>query len=325
VTLVVAVVFLLLFVEQSQSLLRLNSWPTESWRKLCENDRCLRVVSLNCGDGGIRSLREVTDWKPDLVLLQESPSEESVRDVAWELYGDEAFVLYHWNSSMIGRGRLQDRTSDESAHFVHGRVILSEGAQLDVVSVRLSAPVSQLDFWTSNFWQAHRDRRIDHRNEIEELLVHLENRANSLPTIVGGDFNAPPYDAALWPLQERFQETFSEAGRGWGGTGSNEYPLFRVDQIWVSESVRVGVTFSRKTVHSDHRMVVCDLLFAEECTRQMAQTDFLMSYLCSIRGLGQQPGERPVEESGGVVILAGDQLAVHQNIVGGRAGISDRA
>lgn len=264
VTLVVAVAFLLLFVEQSQSLLRLSAWPTREWQTLCNDDHCLRVISLNCGDGGVRSLREVAEWKPDLVLIQESPGENIVRQVARELYGEEAFVLYHWNSSMIGRGRLQDQSPDESSHFVHGRVILPEGEQLDVVSLRLSAPVSRLDFWSSSFWQDHRDRRRDHRSEIEELLTHLEKHENSPRTIVGGDFNVAAYDAALWPLQERFQETFSEAGRGWGGTGSNESPLFRVDQIWVNEEFRIGATFSRKTLHSDHRMVVSDLLMTPQ-------------------------------------------------------------
>lgn len=259
VTLVLAIVFLLLFVEQSQSLLRLTSWPTESWRKLCKDDRCLRVVSLNCGDGGIRSLREVADGNPDLVLIQESPSEESVREVAQELYGEEAFILYGWNSSIVGRGEMREQFIVVSDHFVHVRVKLNAGQEIDVVSLRLSAPVARLDFWSPGFWQDHRDARQKHREQIEELLVHLEDQPNSSRIIVGGDFNAPAYDAALWPLREHFQETFSEAGRGWGGTGSNEYPLFRVDQIWVSDEFRIGATYSVKTVHSDHRMVVCHL------------------------------------------------------------------
>ena len=43
----------------------------------------------------------------------------------------------------------------------------------------------------------------------------------------------------------------------------------------------------------------------------------------SILRLGQQSGKCPAEESGGVVVFAGDQFAVHQDIVGGGTGISD--
>ena len=263
VTLVVWVVFLLLFVEQSVTLFRDGAWPTEQWQSACQEHHCLRVVSLNCGDGGVKSLREVIEWKPDLVLIQESPTEEDVRQVAQELFGEEAFILYGWNSSIIGQGELQEQFQDESDHFIHARWKLVSDHELDVVSLRLSPPVARLDFLAPGFWQEHRDRRQEHRQEIEEMLNHLENHAASSHVILGGDFNAPAYDDALWSLNDDFQDTFAAAGRGWGGTGSNESPMFRVDQIWVGDAFRVGATFSVKTVQSDHRMVICDLLLSE--------------------------------------------------------------
>jgi len=50
------------------------------------------------------------------------------------------------------------------------------------------------------------------------------------------------------------------AGIGWGSTGTNHYPLFRVDQIWVSRHFRAESVTAQKTIHSDHRMVLCDLI-----------------------------------------------------------------
>ena len=81
--------------------------------------------------------------------------------------------------------------------------------------------------------------------------------------IVGGDFNAPPRDAALTPLRPRLFDTFTEAGRGWGNTGTNDYPLFRVDQIWASRGFKAESVTAHKTIHSDHRMVVCDLVLRQ--------------------------------------------------------------
>jgi endonuclease/exonuclease/phosphatase (EEP) superfamily protein YafD len=77
--------------------------------------------------------------------------------------------------------------------------------------------------------------------------------------IVGGDFNAPPTDDALAAFRQRLSDSFLTAGHGWGATGTNEYALFRVDQIWVSDGLQPASVTAHKTQHSDHRMVVCDL------------------------------------------------------------------
>ena len=38
----------------------------------------------------------------------------------------------------------------------------------------------------------------------------------------------------------------------------------RVDQIWVSRHFRAESVTAQKTIHSDHRMVVCDLIVLNE-------------------------------------------------------------
>jgi hypothetical protein len=260
VTLVVWGLFTFLFVEQIWTLSRSSEWPTQEWTELCQQHDCLRVVSLNCGDGGVKSLREVDEWNPDLVLIQESPGDEDVRQAARKLFGENAFVVYDGETTIIGRGELETQISEEAGQFVHARVILPQDQTIQVVSLHLSPPVFRTDFWTPGFWSDHYQRRREHRTEIEELLSHLEQHVDDSPLIVGGDFNAPPYDDALLRMNHDFQDTFLMAGRGWGGTGSNESGMFRVDQIWVNDEFRIGAAFTVKTVHSDHRMVVCDLL-----------------------------------------------------------------
>ncbi len=80
--------------------------------------------------------------------------------------------------------------------------------------------------------------------------------------IIGGDFNAPQGDAVFRLLGPRLHDTFPEGGRGWGNTITNGFPFLRIDQVWASGSIRADRVIARRTRHSDHRIVVCDLVIA---------------------------------------------------------------
>lgn len=45
-----------------------------------------------------------------------------------------------------------------------------------------------------------------------------------------------------------------------GDTFMNDFPILRIDQVWTSEHFRAVGARAKKAEHSDHRMVVCDLL-----------------------------------------------------------------
>jgi endonuclease/exonuclease/phosphatase (EEP) superfamily protein YafD len=61
-------------------------------------------------------------------------------------------------------------------------------------------------------------------------------------------------------LPGRLRDAFREAGAGWQNTATNDFPLLRFDQVWVSEHWRVNRLSVKKSEHSDHRTVVCDLI-----------------------------------------------------------------
>jgi endonuclease/exonuclease/phosphatase family metal-dependent hydrolase len=252
-----------LFVEEIHSLVRTGSRPTAEWQVARERGRAIRVVSLNCYVANPRSAAEVAQFEPDIVLLQESPSREHLQHLAREVFGDGGSFLWGGDTSILANGRIQPGTVDPSSHFVHATVELPGGVELDVISVRLHPPVFRLDFWDSGFWIDHRNNRVKHRDQILDVMQVVAGIPQSAHLIVGGDFNAPPLDAALSPLRQRLFDTFTEAGRGWGNTGTNDYPLFRVDQIWATRSATAETVTAQKTIHSDHRMVVCDLVLTE--------------------------------------------------------------
>ena len=257
------VAYTTVFVEEVRSLARWGSWPTAQWQTARERGRAIRVVSLNCYVANPSSAAEVAAYEPDIVLLQESPTREHLQHLAREIFGNDGTFLWGGDTSILTNGQIQPRAVNTSSHFVHAAVELPTGIEVDVISVRLNPPVFRLDFWAPGFWIDHKNNRTKHRRQIRKVMQVVQKIPQSAHLIVGGDFNAPPRDDALTPLRRRLFDTFTEAGRGWGNTGTNNSPLFRVDQIWASRNFNADSVTAQKTIHSDHRMVVCDLILTE--------------------------------------------------------------
>ena len=252
-------VFGFLFVEEVRSLTRTWTMSAADWQTVRETGRGLRVVSFNCNVGQTRSVEEVAAWQPDIVLLQESPGSEQLGKLTASLFGQDGNFLCGGDVSILTHGKIRSTFADPKSHFVHAEIELPSGVLVDVVSVRLAPPVPRVDFWMPSFWGDHRNKRIEHRKQIAELMRHVQGIPKTHHLIVGGDFNAPPIDDSLSALRQRLSDSFLSAGHGWGATGTNEYPLFRVDQIWMSNNLQGEAVTAHKTHHSDHRMVVCDV------------------------------------------------------------------
>ena len=110
-------VFLLAFAEEPWSLLRSLTPPGVAPERTGE---ALRVVSLNCNVGDASAAGEVARYRPDVVLLQESPSRGEVEAVARALFGADAGVVSGVDASMIVRGRVvpADLTPEQRSYFV---------------------------------------------------------------------------------------------------------------------------------------------------------------------------------------------------------------
>jgi len=220
--------------------------------------RPLRIVSLNCANDH-RCVADLQRAQPDVVLIQEAPGEEALADMAAQLFGDAGHVLAGGDTAILARGRVTARFVDRRTHFVAGTVVFENGGRLNCVSLRLATPVSRLDFWSGGFWDDHRQLRALHRRQLREVLARAGEFAPASGFVVGGDFNAPPIDRALDEIRPGLADSFARAGLGWGATGTNAWPLFRVDQVWTNPAVTVTQVTAEKTRYSDHRMVVCDV------------------------------------------------------------------
>lgn len=251
VLLAVWVVYGLAFSEEWTSLRRFG-------RTEARIPNTVRVVTLNCAGGSAEAAGEVAAFRPDIVLLQESPSGSEVEALAKKLFGPEGAMVKGPDASIVARGPVVPRKLPRgTADFVVADVSVG-GRPVRVVSLRLLPPVFRIDLFSPSSWQELAQNRQARRSEIADLVAFL---GGSAPTILGGDFNCQSGDRALDAMPVWLRDAFYEGGRGWGHSAVNDYPLARIDQIWVSPEWRVEQEFVQKTVFSDHRMVVCDLVF----------------------------------------------------------------
>ena len=200
--------------------------------------------------------------KPDVVLLQESPGHDALATIARNLFGDEGSFVAGGDTAILARGAIKPLFVDRGAHFIVGRVKFKDGRELDCVSLRLAPPPSRLDFWTLGFWSEHREMRHRHRRQLRQVVAQLHEIA-SQSLVIGGDFNTTGLDRALDELRPQLNDAFDGSGTGWGATGTNDWPLFRVDQIWTNTGLIPVSVLAEKTDCSDHRMVLCDVRVGE--------------------------------------------------------------
>lgn len=223
----------------------------------------LRVVTLNCA-GSAAAAREVIPYDPDIVLFQETPSRRELIALADELYGPGNHVWSGGDASIIASGPIVivEVPQPFRDNFVHARVQI-DSADVNVVSLRLYPNVVRVDLWSRACWKSHRHNREIRRRQLSKIASYLQTLPANEPTIVGGDFNVGPRDVVLRLLPQWLSDAFNVAGRGWGATIVNQWPLIRIDQIRTSQPIRPMSVVAKKTLSSDHRMVVGDFTIAD--------------------------------------------------------------
>jgi hypothetical protein len=256
-------VFLVVFAEEPRSMARGVVGNSAGSQNAGAATR-LRVTSLNCGGGSPAAAAEVQALSPNLALLQETPSRQHVQKLGAQLFGVEAAEWTGLDDAILTRGRLLPRTLPRgTSHFVAAQARLEGIGEVEVVSLRLIPPVVRFDLWSPDCWRDYAINRQLRREQLREVTAYLARIPASAPIILGGDFNAPAGDAIFRLLHPRLHDAFAEGGVGWGNTALNDIPVSRIDQVWVSRHFRTRVASARRTVNSDHRMVVADLEYQD--------------------------------------------------------------
>lgn len=219
----------------------------------------LRVVSLNCAGGTLEAAQEVIRLKPDILLLQESPSRPDLEKLKTQLFGSSGSLVWGPDATLLARGSLVPHALPRrTGNFVSAEWKDEEGRTLTITSLRLQPPVLRLDLYDPSAWRSFAENRRERRSELQEILSTLEETP---PDIFGGDFNTPPERSYV----KGMADSFAEEGRGYGATCVNPYPcIVRIDQIWRSDRLRTVNSFVVKTLHSDHRIAVSDFVWKGE-------------------------------------------------------------
>jgi len=217
----------------------------------------LRIVSLNCAGGSLEAAREVIPLKPDIVLLQESPSRPDLEKLRKELFGREGSLVWGPDASILAKGHLEPMNLPKTAsNHVVADWSSPAGKELRITSLRLQPPVLRLDLSNPEAWKSFAENRRARRKELDEIM---DVQSGNPSDIIGGDFNTPPEKGYVPGLAD----SFAEQGRGYGATCVNPLPcIVRIDQVWRSSKLRTVNSFVVKTSHSDHRMIVSDFAWS---------------------------------------------------------------
>jgi endonuclease/exonuclease/phosphatase (EEP) superfamily protein YafD len=215
----------------------------------------IRVVTLNCA-GNPASAAEITRLKPDVVLLQEIPSTNDLARLTLEWFGTNGECVAGLDCAIIARGSLTKLDERPPPQYLRAMLNTPSSGTICVTSIRLVPPVGRLDLWNPEAWRDSAKNRQLRRTQLAAGLT-MPSMLSNYPEIVGGDFNAPSTDPAF-RLLDKFSDAHREAGRGWGNTVLNNFPIARPDQIRLNRLRAVSVRAIR-THNSDHRMVVADV------------------------------------------------------------------
>jgi hypothetical protein len=259
------VLMLILFVgllgDEALGLLRSCIYFSRDCTSSSGSGDCLRIISLNCAGGNLSAAEELVQYAPDIVLLQESPPLNDLSALIRELFADEGEFVLEGDTAVLAHGRVtKTEVGHEHRLFMTGaKVCLPSGLEVEAISVHLPPPATATNLFSPDCWREHREDRKQRLKRIAAIGKYLVRIPESVPIVVGGDFNAKPWVAATKILSQRLYDTFEKGGFGWPGTGPSHLPLWRVDQIWTSRHFKTIKVHSENCRNSDHRMVICDL------------------------------------------------------------------
>lgn len=186
-------VFLAAFAEEPRSLLRLGAALAPEARGRPRHGEVLRVISINCAGGNRLAAAEVIPYRPDVVLLQETPKRADVERLARRLFGRNGGIAHGVDTDIVARGRvsavpLQGRIPFS---FIQAQVRLPSGLETEIFSVHLQPPAVRFDIWMSACWRDHAVNRRVHREQASELAREVASLPLDKPVILGGDSTCP--------------------------------------------------------------------------------------------------------------------------------------
>jgi len=216
-------------------------------------------------------LAELSELQPDILFFQESPGSNDLLSSAslsgyWEGYQ----WLDGGDCGILSRYQLRPLMSEsigpwDKPAMASAAVPTADGSTqtLLLCNVRLMLPLLTTD--AVGWFTDGTKRTSAHKERVSQYLKIaklIQNSDRYDGVILGGDFNVRGGSASLRPLrQSGLKDVWKRAGRGWSGTVLADFPMARIDQVWMNDGIVTYLAQTNQGRVSDHRMVVVDFGF----------------------------------------------------------------
>jgi endonuclease/exonuclease/phosphatase (EEP) superfamily protein YafD len=228
----------------------------------------ISVVSFNVrgGEGLLRSPANLlADWQADIAAFQECGGAlaGALRQIpGWHFDAGSGLCL-------LSRFEILDvmEMERESLEFAGGAGVVATyrlgpaESPIYVTNLHLETPRAGFELIRSGRL-GQGIQKVKEKSTLREIELR---RARAWvdqfegPHIVLGDFNTPPESRSYREAWGNWQNTFSVAGRGFGGTRLNGWIRVRIDHILGSQDWKVVDAWLEKDVGSDHLPIAASL------------------------------------------------------------------
>lgn len=225
----------------------------------------LRVVSWNVNSlpgGAGAALARLADHRPDICFIQEVWGGE--RDLPREAV-ETHLPGYSWlaepDCGLLSRYPAGAREPVD-LQWIRAQVVeINLPASRTVTCINAHLPLLPLRLAVHK-----RGVRDETRQAVQARATMVKRLADAVrshlgrdPVIVAGDWNVPARAGSLKPLRALLDDAFRLGGSEWGNTMTNEFPVSRIDAIFLSDDFDVAYCASHPSPPSDHRLVEAEL------------------------------------------------------------------
>ncbi len=225
------------------------------------SDDDLIVVSFNAKGGETLTqdaAKLLSDWQTDIAAFQECGRRlrRQLRDIAgWHVHGRGSLCLASrfeiLDFTMMDRANLE---SVGGSGLVATYTVASPGTPIRITNVHLETPRAGLELIRRGRLREGVEilRQKSILREIELRLAQRWAQEAGGPGIIVGDFNTPAESRHFRREFGGWTNTFSFAGRGFGGTRLNGWIRARIDHILVDDQWSIVSAWVGEDVGSDH-------------------------------------------------------------------------
>ncbi len=229
----------------------------------------VRVLTCNThyGRGGVARIAALIDrWQPDVVCLQEVCAFRETPDPGPEFRRQ----LAGWHIAAAGEQMTLTRRPQRwtTTHVVpghHAYHVLEVGLDLGGTPLTIfnthvetaAGPEMIDDGWAKmpRFIHGMNAVRATHAQVIDAALDAARG-----PKILCGDFNTPPLGHYYAYFQRRLTDAFTQSGCGLGYTFRADFPVLRIDYVWLDERVTATRCTPLPDAGSDHLPLLAELV-----------------------------------------------------------------